>query len=85
MRTATISDELTFDSLSIEMQETIRRLARSGYLGTPLHVHELIEDAQERGYEDGFEDGRDEAKSKLENELEQILCGKCYVAVSDAL
>lgn len=84
MRTATISDELMFDSLSDDTQEMIRRLVRSGYLGTPFHVQELLEDEYERGFENGFVVGEQSAKDKLEDELEQILCGKCFDAVSDA-
>lgn len=83
-QTATIFDELAFDALDSDMQALIRRLVRTGYLGTPWHVQDMIEDAEDKGYHDGFKAGADAAKDKLKDELEQILCGECFDAVSDA-
>lgn len=82
--TATIFDELAFDALDNDMQAMIRRLARAGYLGTPTHIQDMIEDAEDRGYHDGFKTGATVAKDKLKDELEQILCGRCFNAVCDA-
>lgn len=84
IQTATIFDELAFDAFDSDMQALIRRLVRTGYLGTPLHVQDMIEDAEDKGYHDGFKAGADAAKSKLKDELEQILCGRCFDSISDA-
>lgn len=84
MRLATISDELEFEVLPTSIQELVKRLARSGYLGTPLHVDEQLNDQFEAGYKEGKVDGRDDAKAELESELEQILCSDCFDAVCDA-
>ena len=84
IQAATIFDELAFDGFDYELKELIRRLVRSGYLGTPWHVQDMVEDAEDRGYHDGFKAGADEAKDKLKSELEQILCGECFSAVSSA-
>jgi hypothetical protein len=84
IQAATIFDELAFDEFDCELQELIRRLVRSGYLGSPLHVEDLLDDEYDKGFERGFDLGEESAKDKLEDELEQILCSKCFDAVSYA-
>lgn len=73
IRRTTIADELFFDSLPQETQNTIRMLARDGYFGTPSYVEEMLDQA----YEEGFKNGERETKEYLESELEQILCSVC--------
>lgn len=80
-RNTTIADELFFDSLPLETQQTIRLLARDGYFGTPYHVEKMLDAA----YEDGYKNGERETKSFLESELEQVLCGKCVDILSNTL
>ena len=72
-RKTTIADELFFDSLPQETQQTIRMLARDGYFGTPAYVEKMLDEA----YDEGFKNGEREAKEFLESELEQILCSVC--------
>lgn len=81
IRKTTIADELFFDSLPLETQQTIRMLARDGYFGTPYHVEKMLDEA----YDEGYKNGEREIKEYLESELEQVLCSKCVDILSNTL